>query len=99
MIKELTFTQEGNNYTTSFKAEKRELAIYIKVDPEGKRAVVELFTSIDNTDFAFRDFLIDDLEDMSIVTREIGISGIIRGQYIKIVSNSPVLKCKILYED
>lgn len=90
----IEFSQEGNEYVGKFQATANEMSIYIKTKGDD-RANVSLQTSLDGIDYCHRDFLIDAGKEI-LQEKEVGYSGVIKGQYIKLVSNLPVVKCIVL---
>ena len=98
IVKDIEFNEANE---AIFNSEAREFNLFFKIDPEDdpdRRVILKLYTSPDGEEYAFRDYIINNLDRRSIFNYECGYSGVIKGLYIKLVSNSKILKCKVSYE-
>lgn len=98
-VKDIEFNEANE---AVFNSDANTFSLFLKIDPEddsGKRVIIQLYTSPDGEDFAFRDYVVNNIDSRVVFTSECGYSGVITGQYIKLVSNSKIIKCKVYYED
>lgn len=71
------------------------MSIFIEVYPSTINPEIQLLTSVDGENFSYREYIIKS-EDKQFST-EVGISGIIPNQHIKIISNNEVKTCNYIY--
>lgn len=101
MVKDIQFNKVNEFYESTFTAENNKMSIFLLLDPGSdpdNSVIVRLYTSPDGEDFADRGVIVSKLGCKGLVKEDVGLGGVLIGQYIKLVSNSEVTKGKVLYE-